>query len=93
MGRVQTGRVGRPNNLALAGIIISGIVGFLTLVTYVVLFVILVLMSDHNHPMCGAFDSSSFGCMQDSTQQDQQDDSGSTMPYHHGSGSDAAPSL
>jgi hypothetical protein len=92
MGRVQTSRAGRPNGLALAGIIISAIVGFLTLITYVVLFVALIFASDHTHPMCGPFDSSGWGCVQDNAQ-DQQDNSGSTIPYRHNSGSDSMPNL
>jgi len=42
VGRVQTKRAGRPSNLALAGIIISGVVMFLTLVTFILFFVLLI---------------------------------------------------
>jgi hypothetical protein len=45
MGRVQTSKAGRPSGLALAGIIISGIVIFLTFIAFSLLVLLLVLAS------------------------------------------------
>lgn len=48
MGRIQTSRAGRPNTLALVGIIISGVVIFFTLIAFS-LFIMLAVLSGANH--------------------------------------------
>lgn len=45
MGRMQSSKAGRPNGLALAGIIISGITIFLTFVAFSLLVLLVVLAS------------------------------------------------
>ena len=47
MGRVQTKRAGHPSNMALAGIIISGVVMFLTFVAFVFFFILMIASSRH----------------------------------------------
>lgn len=82
IGRIQTSKAGYPNSLALAGIIISGIVMALTFIAFV-FFLMLIVMSPPSHK-----DASDIMCEEgvSSFWQDCEEDQGKPMPYPHNQG-------
>lgn len=57
IGRIQTTKAGHPSGLALAGIIIAGVVSFLTFVCFIFFFLLAIFAADHPAPVCdGSYD-------------------------------------
>lgn len=79
IGRIQSAKAGQPNGLALAGIIISGIVMTLTFLAFIFLMV-LVIMAPPSHE---GTDSTSCDSETSSFWEDCGEDQEKPLPYPH----------
>ncbi len=87
VGRVQTSKAGHPSGLALAGIIISSVVGFLTFAGFIFFLMLAIFAADHPAPVCDGWHDDAIACEQDGW--DHYDDRG--MPRYRYNASESQP--